>query len=84
MANATLKPTAPPVLYRLPDVQRALSLGSTSVKNLVHNDPTFPRPVRLTKRAIAWYRDEVEAWARSRPRVERPAQTDEGGRAARP
>ena len=85
MANdPPLKSTSPPVLVRLPDVQRALSLGRTSVNNLVRTDPTFPRPVRLTKRAVAWFRDEVEAWARTLPRVERPAQTAEGDRAARP
>ena len=77
MANDIL--TAPeatrPILYRLPDVQRALSLGRTAVKNLVRSDPTFPQPVRLTKRAVAWHRDEIEAWVRARPRVERSTQT---------
>ena len=78
MANATLLSTAPPVLYRLADVRRALNLGRTAIYGLLATDPTFPQPVRLTKRAVAWHRDEIEAWARARPRVERPAQTAEG------
>ena len=29
----------------------------------------FPKPVRLSKNAVAWRRDEVEAWVRQRERA---------------
>ena len=29
----------------------------------------FPRPVKVGKRAVAWYLDEVAAWIDSRPRA---------------
>lgn len=32
--------------------------------------PGFPKPVKLSARAIGWYAHEVRAWLANRPRVE--------------
>ena len=31
-------------------------------------DPTFPRPIRIGKRMVAWRQEELEAWIASRDR----------------
>jgi prophage regulatory protein len=33
----------------------------------------FPRPVRLSARAVAWKEDEVRAWMAARPRTDEVA-----------
>lgn len=30
----------------------------------------FPRPVKISAQAVAWYEDEVQAWQEQRPRAE--------------
>ena len=64
MANPNPQKTAAPaaLLLRLPDVCQLLSLGRTSIYQKVKDDPTFPRPVKLTDRAVAWRRADLEAW----------------------
>ena len=52
-----------PIFLRLPDVQRVLGIGRSTVYNNLAADPTFPRPVKLGKRAVGWRRTEIEAWA---------------------
>lgn len=41
-------------------VYAKLALGSS-------HDPTFPRPVRLGKRAVGWRASDVFAWLAARP-----------------
>ena len=60
----------PSMLLRIADLQRELRIGRTSVYTLVATDPTFPRPIQLTPRAVAWRREDVEAWVSSRPLAE--------------
>ena len=57
-----------PIFLRLPEVQAVLGIGRTSVYRLLQEDSTFPKAVRLGKRAVAWRRAEIEEWAASRPR----------------
>ena len=51
-----------PMMLRIADVQRELGIGRTSVYNLQRRDPTFPKPIPLTRRAVAWRRADLEAW----------------------
>ena len=62
--------TDQPIFWRLPDVTNRLGLCESSIRRLRKTDPDFPSPVQLTKRAIAWRRDEVEAWAEAREQVD--------------
>ena len=43
-------------------VYAKLAVGSS-------HDPTFPRPVRLGKRAVGWIASDVFAWLAARPQA---------------
>ncbi len=43
-----------------------LDVTRQSVWAFTRNDPTFPRPLRLSDRCTRWDMDEVEAWAKAR------------------
>lgn len=55
--------------WRLPAMKSFMGLGKTTIYELMHTDPSFPRPVKIGK-ATAWRSDEVIAWMDNRPRVE--------------
>lgn len=60
------KPTQGGVtMLRLPIVKDRVSLGRSSIYAAVKRG-TFPAPVRLSERAVAWVESEVEAWLASR------------------
>ena len=56
-----------PTFFRIRDVQAYLNLSIASIYSLMDRDPTFPRSIKITKKAVAWRRSEIEEWARSRP-----------------
>lgn len=58
-----------PELYRVPDVCAVLGVSRSTVYKLVETDPSFPRQVRVTSRAVRWRRLDIEEWARTRPRT---------------
>ena len=55
-----------PTFFRIRDVQAYLNLSRASIYSLMDRDPTFPGSIKLTKKAVAWRRSEIEEWARSR------------------
>lgn len=61
----TFQPT--PKQYK-PDIDVAdrFCVTRQTVWNWLRNDPTFPRPVRLSARCTRWDMDEIEAWAKAR------------------
>jgi prophage regulatory protein len=56
---------APPLL-RLPAVLQLTGLARSTVYRMVA-DHTFPAPVRIAKRAVAWRREELQRWTEQRP-----------------
>jgi prophage regulatory protein len=73
--NGTLlkNPQEAPVevqFLRLPDVKAVTGLGKTSIYELIR-DKSFPPPVRLGPRAVAWVRSEVRQWALERVHASR-------------
>jgi predicted DNA-binding transcriptional regulator AlpA len=56
--------------WRLPEVKAVTGLSKTSIYELVR-DKSFPAPVRLGPRAVAWVRSEVRQWALERVRASR-------------
>jgi prophage regulatory protein len=48
------------------DVAAKISGSRAHVWNLVKNDPTFPRPARLSSNFTIWLESEVDAWLLSR------------------
>jgi prophage regulatory protein len=55
---------------RLPEVKAITGLGKTSIYELIR-DKSFPAPVRLGPRAVAWVRSEVRQWALERVHTSR-------------
>ena len=60
--------TTGPRLLRLPAVLAQIGLGRSRLYDLVSRGD-FPRPVKLSDRAIAWHADEVSDWIQARPRA---------------
>jgi len=52
-------------MLRLPIVKDRVSLGRSSIYAAIKRG-TFPAPVRLSERAVAWVESEVDAWLASR------------------
>ncbi|MGD0941027.1 MAG: AlpA family transcriptional regulator [Terracidiphilus sp.] len=57
---------------RLPEVKAITGLSKSSLYGLIR-EKSFPSPVRLGPRAVAWIRSEVRQWAAERVRASRPA-----------
>lgn len=60
--SLTKAPAAPERLLRLPAVCEQTGLGKSSVYAL----PEFPKPLVLSRRAVAWKQSEITAWIESR------------------
>ena len=52
-------------LIRLEEVKRRTGFQKSSIYNRVA-EGTFPRPVNLGARAVAWVEDEIQEWIDSR------------------
>lgn len=52
-------------ILRLPQVIELVGLKRSAIYQLIQQEK-FPRPVRLSKRAVGWRSDEIEAWIESR------------------
>jgi len=61
----TVTPTRPGKLIRLPLVEDRTGLKKSSVYAGVKNR-TFPAPVRLSARAVAWRESDVDQWIAER------------------
>lgn len=55
----------PTDFLRLPSVIEQTGLARSSIYRRI-NDGDFPRPVRLSQRAIGWSRHSIETWKLSR------------------
>jgi prophage regulatory protein len=47
---------------------RLTGLGRSTIYRMMAED-AFPRPVRLTRRLIAWRRADLDQWSAGRPKV---------------
>lgn len=52
-------------LLRLKEVQEMVGLCRTTVLVMVKRGD-FPKPIKITARAVAWVEHEVESWIESR------------------
>jgi len=57
---------------RLPEVKAVTGLSKTSLYMLIR-EKSFPAPVHLGPRAVAWVRSEVRQWALERVQASRSA-----------
>jgi prophage regulatory protein len=64
-------PSNTKVFLRLPAVKQKISLSKSAIyqkndPNSPYFDPTFPKPVKLGGRAVAWSSDAINAWMESK------------------
>ncbi|MDQ2733761.1 MAG: AlpA family phage regulatory protein [Pseudomonadota bacterium] len=59
------EPKSVPRVMRLRDVLRETGLGRSTVYRMVA-EHTFPAPVKLSRRAIGFFRSDVEQWFANR------------------
>jgi len=50
---------------KLPDVVQITTLGRSTIYRLM-DEHKFPRPVRLTEKAVAWKMSDIEQWMEER------------------
>ncbi len=55
-------PPKPGKLLRLPAVEELTGLKKSTIYAAVHAK-TFPAPVRLSARAVAWREEQISSWA---------------------
>ncbi len=55
-------------LLRMRDLTAEYGLSPASVYRWI-GEGTFPLPLTLGSNSVAWYREEIETWLRSRPRA---------------
>jgi prophage regulatory protein len=65
-------PPAPLCLLRLPAVRARVGLGRTAIYDGIAAG-TFPAPIRLGRRCVAWPSTEIDAWIAARIAEARPA-----------
>ena len=53
---------AQPAILRLEDLIKYIGLGRSAVYKLGKTDPTFPKRVQLSDRAVGWRRSEIDEW----------------------
>ena len=56
-------------LLRLPQVEATCGLKKSAIYIRI-KEGTFPVPVRLGPKSVAWRSDEVSQWVDSRPRAQ--------------
>ena len=49
------------MLMRLPQVQREVALCRSSIYAAIA-EGRFPSPVRISRRAVAWRAEDIDAW----------------------
>ena len=65
MHPSTTAPTPRERLLRLPAVEADTGLKKSAIYAGV-SAGTFPRPVRLSRRFVAWRESDVQAWIKAR------------------
>jgi prophage regulatory protein len=58
--------SSPSLLLRLPAVMKMTGLGRSTIYRMVAQQ-RFPCPVRITSRAVAWRRADVDQWSDACP-----------------
>lgn len=60
------------IFLRLPEVKAVTGLSKTTLYTLIR-EKSFPAPVQVGPRAVAWVRSEVKQWAANRVVASRTA-----------
>lgn len=68
--------TTAPRFIRMKEVCRKTGLAKSSIYGRI-NDGTFPQPIRLGERAVAFVESEVDAWMAAILAANRPQESPE-------
>ena len=79
-ASRTSPAAEPPGRRHLPDqllldlhqVKQLLQMSRSSIYAAIA-DGDFPRPIRVQRRGVRWFANEIDDWVKSRPRGGGPA-----------
>lgn len=59
--------SSPETLLRLPQVIARVNLSRSSIYEMMgRNPPAFPRPLKLSRRAVCWNSSSIDSWIRER------------------
>jgi prophage regulatory protein len=59
--------SSPEILLRLPQVEARVGLRKSSIYEMLNrNPPAFPRPLKLSRRAVCWPASVIEKWINER------------------
>lgn len=65
--QASATTSTPERLLRLPDVVARIGLKKSSIYELMgRTPPAFPRPVKLSRRAVCWPSSQIDSWVQDR------------------
>jgi prophage regulatory protein len=53
-------------ILRRPDVEARVGLSRATIYAKMA-DGSFPKPIRLSERAVGWKTDDIDAWLAARP-----------------
>jgi prophage regulatory protein len=68
--NPSEQPKKPDPLHRLPSVEVLTGLKKTTIyAGIKASPPTFPAPVRITARAVAWRESDLTTWIAQRQKT---------------
>lgn len=61
------------VILRMPDLKALLKLSRSQIYDMLNEksagyDPDFPKPIKLGRKAVGWFYQEVRDWLESRQR----------------
>jgi prophage regulatory protein len=56
-------------ILRLPAVKSVTGASRT----FIYTDPSFPRAIKISERAVGWLEDEVQKWLDERVKLSRAA-----------
>ena len=61
------KPSSSETLLRLPSVVAKVSLSKSSIYEMAgRTPPAFPKPIKLSRRAVCWTSSFIDAWIAER------------------
>lgn len=53
-------------ILRRRQLEARLGVGRSTLYDWLKADPTFPKPIKLGKKAVGWLEHEIEAWVNQR------------------
>lgn len=56
-------------ILRMKQLVERTKLSRATLYMLIASDPTFPRKILLSTRAVGWHESDVDAWLNRRPKA---------------